>query len=274
MQKTITDIVQQNRKKFATILAEKPEFAYQLYKTGELQAISKAFGKELLLRQLDRLLEERNYLDRELSLIRFEDEEKSKEKEMMVASETNHFELLKSIWKKDNCKKYEGTLEHIEELNLMVGQIKSNIQSLVKFESNVSRESEETYVRTFKTLHEKEKECQKCHEQQAKLDDISLKLEALAEQLSLQGEERILLQSELSSKDERLKKANKALLKQETEYKSRIIQLEQELLKKDQAIKQLKREALDQNKGRFINSKDNYELTIKASNFDLSHYHK
>jgi hypothetical protein len=46
-----------------------------LYKIGEFQAHSKAFGKELLLRQMDRLLEEKNYLDRELSLIRFHDEE-------------------------------------------------------------------------------------------------------------------------------------------------------------------------------------------------------
>jgi hypothetical protein len=51
----------------------------------------------------------------------------------MVASETHHFELLKSIWKKDGSKKYEGTQEHIEELNLMVGQIKCNIQSLIRF---------------------------------------------------------------------------------------------------------------------------------------------
>ncbi len=77
LQKTIADLVQQNRKKYSTILAEKSEFSYQLYKISEFQAISKAFGKELLLRQLDRLLEEKNYLDRELSLIRFEDEEKT-----------------------------------------------------------------------------------------------------------------------------------------------------------------------------------------------------
>lgn len=66
-------------------------------------------------------------------MIKFEDEEKDSEKEKMVASESNHFDLLRSIWKKDNCKKYEGTAEHIEELNVMVGQIKYNIQNLIKF---------------------------------------------------------------------------------------------------------------------------------------------
>jgi len=86
LQKTISDIVQQNRKKHATIVAEKPEFSYQLYKISEFQAISKAFGKELLLRQLDRLLEEKNYLDRELSLIKFHDEYETDEKEQMVAN--------------------------------------------------------------------------------------------------------------------------------------------------------------------------------------------
>lgn len=75
----------------------------------------------------------------------------------MVANETHHFELLKSIWRKDGSKRYEGTLEHIEELNLMVGQIKCNIQSLIRFESNDTKEFEETYLKTFKVLHEKNK---------------------------------------------------------------------------------------------------------------------
>ena len=70
----------------------------------------------------------------------------------MVSNETEHFELLKSIWKKDNCRKYEGTLDHIEELNLMVGQIKCNIQSLIKFESNDRKDFEDTYLNTCKIL--------------------------------------------------------------------------------------------------------------------------
>jgi hypothetical protein len=57
LQKAIQDLVYQNRKKHAMIVESKPEFAYQLYKISEFQAISKAFGKELLLRQMDRLLE-------------------------------------------------------------------------------------------------------------------------------------------------------------------------------------------------------------------------
>ena len=85
------------------------------------------------MRQMDRLLEEKNYLDRELSLIRFHDEEERNEKEQMVTTETGHFELLKSIWLRDGHRNYEGTLDHIEELNLMVGQIKCNIQALIKF---------------------------------------------------------------------------------------------------------------------------------------------
>lgn len=51
----------------------------------------------------------------------------------MVSNETNHFELLKSIWRKDATRRYDGCLDHIEDLNLMVGQIKCNIQSLIKF---------------------------------------------------------------------------------------------------------------------------------------------
>jgi hypothetical protein len=86
LQKSIQELVQQNRNKHQKILESKPHFPYALYKIGEFQANSKAFGKELLLRQMDRLLEEKNYLDRELSLIRFRDEEQTLEKEQMVSS--------------------------------------------------------------------------------------------------------------------------------------------------------------------------------------------
>lgn len=58
----------------------------------------------------------------------------------MMCNETTHFELLKSIWRKDGNRRYEGVLEHMEELNLMVGQIKCNINSLIKFESNDKKE--------------------------------------------------------------------------------------------------------------------------------------
>ena len=53
---------------------------------------------------------------------------------MMVEHETEHFELLKNIWKKKGVSN-DGinSLEHIEDLNLMVGQIRNNIQSLIKF---------------------------------------------------------------------------------------------------------------------------------------------
>lgn len=57
LQKNIKEMVGQNREKYLKICQHKADFNYQLYKTGEFQANSKAFGKELLLRQLDRLLE-------------------------------------------------------------------------------------------------------------------------------------------------------------------------------------------------------------------------
>ncbi len=64
LQKNIAELVHQNKIKYAKITDSKADFSYQLYKIGEFQANSRAFGKELLLRQLDRLLEEKNYLDR------------------------------------------------------------------------------------------------------------------------------------------------------------------------------------------------------------------
>lgn len=45
----------QNRNKYCKITDHKPDFSYQLYKIADFQASNRAFGKELLLRQLDRL---------------------------------------------------------------------------------------------------------------------------------------------------------------------------------------------------------------------------
>jgi hypothetical protein len=59
----------------------------------------------------------------------------------------------------------------------MVTQVKSSIQSLVRFESNESQEFEETYVRTFKILHERNRECQKCQEYKGKIESLTAKLE-------------------------------------------------------------------------------------------------
>lgn len=82
----------------------------------------------------------------------------------MVCTQTTHFELLKSIWRKDGNRPYEGVLEHMEELNLMVAQIRSNIHSLIKFESNDRNDFEDTYLHTFQTLRHNTQECAKCHE--------------------------------------------------------------------------------------------------------------
>lgn len=86
LQKSIKELVTQNKYKYGSIVESKADFKYQLYRIGEFQSNSKAYGKELLLRQMDRLLEEKNYLDRELSLISFHDEEEIIEKENMVSN--------------------------------------------------------------------------------------------------------------------------------------------------------------------------------------------
>ena len=75
----------------------------------------------------------------------------------MINDEKNHFQLLKSIWIKDRTNKYEGSIEHVEELNLMVAQIKSNIHSLIKFEANEHKDFEEAYLNTFQQFHDKNK---------------------------------------------------------------------------------------------------------------------
>lgn len=73
------------------------------------------------------------------------------------------------------------------------------------------------------------------------MDYLNLKIEGLEEKLCKVSDENIMYLEQINSKDDKLKKANKVLLRQETDLKNKIIQLEQELLKKDQAIRQLKK---------------------------------
>jgi hypothetical protein len=47
---------------------------------------SKGVGRELLLRQLDKLLEEQAFLDREISLIRIKNEEQHAEREEVLSN--------------------------------------------------------------------------------------------------------------------------------------------------------------------------------------------
>mgnify|MGYP000930167079 CR=1 FL=1 len=64
LQKDINELVFQNKKKYLKIMECRGDFEYQLYKMGEFQANSKAYGKEMMMRHIFRLLEEKNYLDR------------------------------------------------------------------------------------------------------------------------------------------------------------------------------------------------------------------
>jgi hypothetical protein len=86
MRRSIVQLQGRNRKKWDQILRNRPDFEYRLIKVNENQTLSKAFSRELLLRQMDRLLEEQNFLDRELSLIRFRDEEKEMHKEELLSN--------------------------------------------------------------------------------------------------------------------------------------------------------------------------------------------
>jgi hypothetical protein len=57
LNQNVNELIIANRAKFNQIVAVNPHYAYKLYKTVENQSLNRAFGKELLLRQMDRLLE-------------------------------------------------------------------------------------------------------------------------------------------------------------------------------------------------------------------------
>ena len=64
LQSSAHQLVLRNKNKYEQIVKHKPGFEYRLYKVKENQILSKGVGKELLLRQMDKLLEERNLLNR------------------------------------------------------------------------------------------------------------------------------------------------------------------------------------------------------------------
>lgn len=80
LQRSVQQLTAQNRAKYQQILTHKPAFECRLYKVSENQALSKGAARELLLRQLDRLMEEENVLERELSLIKIHCEDAQSQK--------------------------------------------------------------------------------------------------------------------------------------------------------------------------------------------------
>jgi len=72
LQKEVTQLAQQNRKKYMEVIEYRPRFDYQLIKVSENRSISLNFGKELLMKQMDRLMEEESFLNKELTLIGME----------------------------------------------------------------------------------------------------------------------------------------------------------------------------------------------------------
>jgi hypothetical protein len=57
IQRSINQLLHQNRKKHLQIAEVRPNFEYQLYKVAQNKSQSLNFGRELLMRQLDRLME-------------------------------------------------------------------------------------------------------------------------------------------------------------------------------------------------------------------------
>ena len=57
LQRSLNQLLLQNRKKYERIIEAKPNFQYQLYRIPQNKGQSLNFGRELIMRQLDRLME-------------------------------------------------------------------------------------------------------------------------------------------------------------------------------------------------------------------------
>lgn len=79
--RNVSRLALQNHKKYQQIILSKPFYEYQLYKVPEIQQWQKTFARELLMKQLDKLIDEERLLDRELSKIQLQDEEIMVEKQ-------------------------------------------------------------------------------------------------------------------------------------------------------------------------------------------------
>lgn len=123
----------------------------------------------------------------------------------------------------------------------MVGQIKGNIQSLIKYQANDEKEAEQNYLKTYTHMHQQYRQCDKCQEYNGKINQLNCRIQELEESVAKVSQENIVYLEEINLKDDKLKKNTKNMMKMETELRGKVIQLEQEILKKDQNIKQIKK---------------------------------
>lgn len=81
-----------------------PEFEFKLYKPiihSFSNRLELGLAEEIMLRQMDKLMEDEERLNLELSRhqIKFKEQEKKKERQIMLSMD--HFTFLRKLWKKD-----------------------------------------------------------------------------------------------------------------------------------------------------------------------------
>ena len=89
------------------------------------------------MKQMDRLMEEESYLNKELTLIGMELEESQIDREDLIETENNPFEVMKTVWKSGG-EKYDSAIEHAESLNYTIGSIKMSVRRIVQMEKENS----------------------------------------------------------------------------------------------------------------------------------------
>ena len=161
LQRSVQHLTAQNRAKYQQILRHRPAFECRLYKAGENQAVSKGAARELLLRQLDRLMEEENVLERELSLIKIHCEDAQSQRESMLSSEITPYEALRSIWQR-NSPRCGSAIEQIESLNEAVGHIRHSLKRITQIESSDDPETQAEYLKYYAIERCASETCNNC----------------------------------------------------------------------------------------------------------------
>ena len=64
-------VSQRNKVKHGKILADKPDYSIELYEPNDKLRTEKAFKKELLLKQLDKLMDQESIFDKKIAQLKF-----------------------------------------------------------------------------------------------------------------------------------------------------------------------------------------------------------
>ena len=151
----------ENKKIFQEILIQDSSFVFDLYGPKEYAGENSIFLKEILMKQIDRLMEQKYILVRKKEAMQFISADVLGRKEVEYEKNINHYSYLRSAWTK--MPKQETDLaEKIDSLSKVVNMVRNNIKKITKQENNIIEEEAWNFQREISAkelkFHQKNRE--------------------------------------------------------------------------------------------------------------------